>query len=215
LADQKYFSWQQSAGRKGAVYNLKFFAPFIPEDQDVLDFGCGGGYLLAALHCRERVGVEINPVARAEATKNGIKALSTLEELSGRTFDRVISSHCLEHVANPYESLCTMRRLLRNDGALILLLPIDDWRSEPWVGPDDNSHLYAWTPRLLGNLLVASGFQPVLIEVVNHVWPPRFDAHIWNFSRTVFDVLAYALSIALRRRQLWAVARVGAAVTSR
>jgi SAM-dependent methyltransferase len=214
VAGQKYFSWQRAGGMKGAVYNLKFFAPFILEDQDVLEFGCGGGYLLAALRCREKVGLEINPVARAEATKNGIQTLSTLEELSGRAFDRVISSHCLEHVANPYESLCMMRRLLRNDGRLILLLPLDDWRSQPWVGPDNNAHLYTWTPRLLGNLLVASGFQPVSIKVVNHVFPPRFDAQIWNFSRTMFGVLAYAFSIALRRRQLWAVARVGAAPTN-
>jgi SAM-dependent methyltransferase len=206
---QEYFTWQAAAGKKGAVYNLRFFAPFILQDQDVLEFGCGGGYLLAALHCREKVGVEINPVARAEATKNGIETLSTLQELAGRTFDTVISSHCLEHVANPYESLCMLRQLLRKDGKLILLLPVDDWRSEPWIGPDNNAHLYAWTPRLLGNLLVASGFQPVSIKAINHAWPPRFDARIWNFSRTMFDVLAYVFSIALRRRQLWAVARAG------
>lgn len=213
IAGQNYFSWAQLGERKGAVYNLKFFAPFIAEDQDVLDFGCGGGYLLAALRCREKVGVEVSPFARAEAGKNGIQTRSTLQELSGRTFDRVISSHCLEHVANPHEGLCMMRRLLRSDGRLILLLPIDDWRSEPWFGPDNNAHLYTWTPRLLGNLLVASGFEPVSIKVVNYVWPPRFDALIWSFSRRAFGVLAYALSIALRRRQLWAVARAGAAVT--
>jgi len=213
VAGEKYFSWQREGGAKGAIYNLKFFAPFIHEDQDVLEFGCGGGYLLAALRCREKIGVEVNPAARAEAAKNGVQTLATLEEISGKTFDRVISSHCLEHVANPYESLCRLRQLLRNDGRLIMLLPIDDWRNQPWAAPDINAHLYTWTPQLLGNLLVASGFQPLTIKVVNHTFPPRFDARIWSFSRTMFGALAYVFSVALRRRQLWVEARVGDAVT--
>ena len=206
-AGQSYFSWQQSAGRKGAVYNLKFFAPYISESDSVLEFGSGGGYLLAALHCREKVGVEINPVARGEAAKNGIETYSAPMELCGRAFDRVISSHCLEHVANPYESLCQVRDLLRKDGRLVLLLPLDDWRSQPWVGPDNDAHLYTWTPRLLGNLLVAAGFDPIMIKTIHRCWPPRFDEEIWAFSRAVFEALGYLSAVVLRRRQLWTIAR--------
>lgn len=206
LTGQRYFTWQQPAGMKGAVYNRKFFAPLILEDNDVLEFGCGGGYLLAALRCREKVGIEINPFARAEAAKNGIQTFSSLAGLPEEAFDRIISSHCLEHVANPFESLCVMRRLLRKDGRLILLLPIDDWRSEPWSGPDVNAHLYTWTPRLLGNLLMASGFNPVSIKVVNYTWPPRFDKSIWALSHSLFEGLAFMISIVLRRRQIWAIA---------
>jgi SAM-dependent methyltransferase len=202
----KYFSWQQAAGRKGAIYNLKLFAPYIHEDHDVLDFGCGGGYILEALHCREKVGVEINPVAQIEAMKMGIQTCSTLADLTGRTFDRIISSHCLEHVANPYESLCQMRGLLRQNGRLILLLPVDDWRNEPWVGTDDNGHLYGWTPRLLGNLLTSAGFRPLLVKVVNYNCPPRVDAILWALSRTLFTAIAYTTAVLLRRRQIWALA---------
>jgi SAM-dependent methyltransferase len=206
LPGHKYFSWQQPAGMKGAIYNLKFFAPYISEDQDVLEFGCGGGYLLAALRCRGRIGVEINPAALAEAAKNGIQTFPTLADLPEGAFDRIISSHCLEHVANPYESLCTMRRLLRENGKVILLLPVDDWRSEPWIGPDENAHLYTWTPRLLGNLLVSAGFNPISIKLINYTWPPRFDQSIWAISRKLFEAMAFATAIVLRRRQIWAIA---------
>jgi SAM-dependent methyltransferase len=206
VAGERYFSWQQPAGIKGAIYNLRFFAPYIGEHHDVLEFGCGGGYLLAALGCGEKIGVEINPAARAEAAKIGIQTFSTFADLPERTFDRIISSHCLEHVPNPYESLGAMRRLLRHDGRLILLLPIDDWRSEPWAGPDRNAHLYAWTPRLLGNLLVATGFKPLSIQMVNYTWPPRFDGSIWTTSRRLFEAIAYATAVVLRRRQMWAIA---------
>lgn len=206
LAGGQYFAWQQAAGRNGAIYNLKFFAPFIAETHDVLDFGCGGGYLLSALRCREKAGIDINPAARAEAARRGVPVFASSAELSGRKFDRIVSSHCLEHVHNPFETLCKLRRLLRKDGRLILLLPIDDWRREPWTGPDDNGHLCTWTPRLLGNLLVSAGFTPVSIKVVNYAWPPRLDKFIWAVSRALFDGVAYLTSVALFRRQLWAIA---------
>jgi len=206
---EAYFAWQRTAGKKGAVYNRKFFAPFVHQEDSVLDFGCGGGYVLQALSCRNKVGIEVNPAARAEACKLGIEVLPSLSELGDRKFDIIISSHCLEHVPSPYETLSSFRHALAANGKIVLLLPIDDWRTEPWEGPDINAHLYTWTPKLLGNLLTACGLEPVFIRVVNHVWPPRFDEQIWAFSETLFEVLAYLSSVLLRRRQLWALARVG------
>lgn len=205
---EAYFAWQRTGGKKGAVYNRKFFAPFVHEEDSVLDFGCGGGYMLQALSCRNKVGIDVNPAAQAEARKLGIEVLASLSELGNRKFDTIISSHCLEHVASPYETLSSLRNALRHSGKIVLLLPIDDWRTEPWDGPDINAHLYTWTPKLLGNLLKASGFEPTFIRIVNHVWPPRFDEQIWALGETLFAVLAYVFSVLLRRRQLWALARV-------
>lgn len=203
---EAYFAYQKIGGQKCAVYNRKFFAPFIHASDAVLDFGCGGGYLLQLLSCRTRTGIDINPAARAEANRQSIEAWASLEELGDTRFDTVISSHCLEHVANPYETLRAIRRVLRPSGKLVLLLPLDDWRSEPWRGADINGHLYAWTPKLLGNLLKASGFEPTFIRVVNHVVPPRIDRKLWALSKTVFEISAYVSSVALRRRQIWALA---------
>jgi SAM-dependent methyltransferase len=205
-----YFAWQKPAGTKAAIYNRKFFAPFVRPEDRLLDFGCGGGYLLHALPARSKTGIEINPAAQAEARGLGIEVAATLEELRGREFEVALSSHSLEHVANPYGALVGLRKLLWTGGKLVLLLPVDDWRNErlkgPWNGPDINGHLYAWTPRLLGNLLAASGFEPVFIRVVNQVWPPRFDRFFWTVSPAVFEMAAYLSSVLLRRRQLWAVA---------
>jgi SAM-dependent methyltransferase len=206
-----YFAWQKPAGRKAATYNRKFFAPFVQPEDRLLDFGCGGGYLLHTLSARSKTGVEINPAAQAEARGLGIEVAATLAELDGREFDVAISSHSLEHVANPYGALVSLRKLLRAGGKLVLLLPLDDWRNErlrePWNGPDINGHLYAWTPRLLGNLLAASGFRPDFIRVVKHIWPPRFDRLFWTVSPAVFDMAACLSSVLLRRRQIWAAAR--------
>ena len=204
---EAYFAWQKTGGQKTAIYNRRFFAHFIREGDAVLDFGCGGGYLLQALSCRTKTGVDINPAARAEARRAGIEVFSDPVELGDRKFDVIISSHCLEHLANPYDALARLRKLLDKDGKIVLLLPVDDWRNEPWAGPDVNFHLYAWTPKLLGNLLVAAGFEPVFIKIVNYVNPPRLDQYLWGFSQGLFGVLGYLFSVVLRRRQIWALAR--------
>lgn len=203
---EPYFAYQKAGGQKCATYNRKFFAPFIHEGDAVLDFGCGGGYLLQLLSCRDKAGIDINPAARAQAARLGIEAWASLAEIANRQFDIAISSHCLEHVANPYEILRAIGRVLRPGGLLVLLLPLDDWRTESWHGPDINGHLYAWTPKLLGNLLKASGFEPAFIRVVNHVVPPRIDQQLWALSKTVFEILSWVSSVVLRRRQIWAVA---------
>ena len=206
-----YFRWQKSAGEKGALYNRKFFAPFVRPPDRVLDFGCGGGYMLRALPGRSKTGIEINPAAQAEARALGIEVASRFAELRGREFDVAISSHALEHVANPYGALVSLRRVLRGGGGLVLLLPLDDWRGErvkgSGKGPDMNGHLYAWTPRLLGNLLAASGFEPAFIRVVNQVWPPRLDRFFWGLGPVIFEAASCLGSVLLRRRQLWAVAQ--------
>jgi SAM-dependent methyltransferase len=204
---EAYFTWQKTGGQKTASYNSRFFAPFIRENDAVLDFGCGGGYLLQALSCRTRTGVDINPAAREHAQSLGIEVFSHPAELEDRKFDAIISSHCLEHVPSPYEALAQLRKLLDKDGKIVLLLPVNDWRNEPWTGPDINFHLYAWTPKLLGNLLIAAGFEPVFIKILNYANPPSFDQYLWDFSERVFGVLSYFFSIILRRRQIWAVAR--------
>jgi SAM-dependent methyltransferase len=202
-----YFTWQKTGGQKTAIYNRRFFAPFIREEDAVLDYGCGGGYLLQALSCRTKTGVDINPAARAEAQALGIEVFSDPAELGDRKFDVIISSHCLEHVASPYEALARLRKLLDKNGKIVLLLPVDDWRNEPWPGPDINFHLYTWTPKLLGNLLVAAGFEPIFIRMVNYVNPPRIDQYLWDLSQCLFGVLGYVFSVVLRRRQIWALGR--------
>ena len=38
----------------------------------VLDFGCGGGYLLHNLTCAEKAGIEVNPAAIEDARAKGL-----------------------------------------------------------------------------------------------------------------------------------------------
>ncbi|MGA3107431.1 MAG: methyltransferase domain-containing protein [Terriglobales bacterium] len=55
-----------------------------------------------------------------------------LEPVANSSYDCVLASHCLEHVANPFRALTEWRRVLKENGLLLLLLPhrdgTFDWR---------------------------------------------------------------------------------------
>jgi len=82
---------------------------------------------------------------------------SKLESVGDASYSCVLASHCLEHVANPFLALSEWRRVLEEDGLLLLLLPHKDgtfdWRRPTTtlahmkddytnnVGEDDLTHL--------------------------------------------------------------------------
>lgn len=50
----------------------------------------------------------------------------SLEFIADGTYDFVLSSHCLEHLANPLPSLAEWGRVLKDDGLLVLVVPHKD-----------------------------------------------------------------------------------------
>ncbi len=162
-----YYEWQKSIGAACVQSGFGFFAGHINLQDVVLDFGCGGGFLLQALSMTGKYGVEINPHARKEASFRGVEVFEDIESLPADiNFDKVISHHSLEHVRDPYNTLIKLKSKLKINGRLLLVLPIDDWRNEKkYVATDINRHLYTWTPQLIGNLLDECGFQVEDIEL--------------------------------------------------
>jgi SAM-dependent methyltransferase len=82
---------------------------------------------------------------------------TNLQPVKDSSYDCVLACHCLEHVANPLRALAEWKRVLRNDGLLLLILPHKDgtfdWRRpttplahmiqdyENSVGEEDLTHL--------------------------------------------------------------------------
>ena len=48
---------------------------------------------------------------------------TNLNQINNETYDFIISSHCLEHIANPLKALKEWLRVLTIDGTLLLVLP--------------------------------------------------------------------------------------------
>jgi SAM-dependent methyltransferase len=207
-----YFAWQRSGGELVASADRWKFEPFIHPDDVVLDFGCGGGYLLATIPCRARYGVELNPTARREAAQR-MEVFEEIDRLPADLhFDAIISHHALEHVDYPLDILRKLRERLKPQGTMIFVVPSESWHKQKRYRPGDiNQHLHTWTPLLLGNLFVRAGFQVGRVDLLCHRWLPKseklrrvvpaafFDSWLFHFG-------CWSWSAVTRSRQVRIVA---------
>ncbi len=211
---EAYFEWQDQLGKWAGIWNARFFQPLIRPTDKILDFGCGAGHLLAVLQAGNKVGVEINPAARRAAIHHGLNVVARVADLGSERFNVVLSSHTLEHVPSPLDTLVALQEHVLPEGRILLLLPLDDWRSaeqRKFHSDDISRHLYCWTPQSLGNLLRAAGLEPLATEVVTRAFPP-LGPGLWRAGRPLFEVAGVVTAFLMRRRQLFASARPRATV---
>jgi len=194
--ESRYFEWQMSIGQYYAWLDLIKFIDYITIDSVVLDFGCGGGFLLKNVECAERIGVEINPSAMEIAEKNGIEVYSSLEEVPNGYVDVVISNHALEHTLHPLVELKSLRRKLKPGGKIIFVVPCESLAFA--YSPDDiNHHLYSWSPMCLGNLFTEAGFSvieskpyvPRYVQRYVPKWPPKYRLLAQLGGRRLFNLV--------------------------
>jgi SAM-dependent methyltransferase len=205
---QRYFDYHMAFAKYGGELNSRKFEGLVGPDDKVLDFGCGGGELLAALKGKIKVGVEPNTAAHQTCRSNGIEVCETLEEVQERDFDVIVSHHCLEHVPYPTQALRDLRAYLKHNGTLALVVPIDDWRAQRnWALDDVDHHLHTWTPRLLANTLKEAGYRPLQIKVLTHAWFRGWHLIYGRVPNLLFNCLCRISSIIKYKRQLVAVAK--------
>jgi 2-polyprenyl-3-methyl-5-hydroxy-6-metoxy-1,4-benzoquinol methylase len=108
-----YFNWQKKVGEFGGWANLSKFSNYISYEDAVLDFGCGGGFLLKNLHCKKKIGIEVNDSALEIAKKNGIEVHKNCEDIQDNSIDVIISNNALEHTLHPLDELKTLWKKLK------------------------------------------------------------------------------------------------------
>ncbi len=189
--DQDYFNWQKNIGAFGGWANSSKFINTVEKSNVILDFGCGGGFLLNNLECAVKVGIEPNTAAVETIQSHGVRhflsvaeALAVMGECS---VDVIISNHALEHTLNPLQELKGLRCLLKVGGTIHFFVPCDSvsYRYNP---RDINYHLYSWSPQNLGNLFNEAGFEVQHARAYIHKWPPGYRVFS-RLGRTVFDLV--------------------------
>jgi SAM-dependent methyltransferase len=135
----------------------------------LLDVGCGRGDLGAALIRRgwHVAGVDPSPEACAVARERGVDAtVGTLQTVAHKpaSFDAAVMRHSLEHVADPFDDLGRIRRVLRPGGRLIVSVPnFGSWERKlfgpAWLHLDLPRHRTHFSPRALQTALSKSGFE--------------------------------------------------------
>lgn len=203
----QYFAYQKNLAILGSKIDAFKFSPYLSKDDKVLDFGCGGGFLLANLKCAKKVGVELNETAHEECRTNNIEVYKSINQVPYKDFDIIISHHCMEHVPYPIEALASLRSLLKPGGKLILVIPIDDWRRQyDATGKDIDHHLHTWTPRLLANTLSEAGYQIESIKILTHAWCRPLTKFYEKIPNGLFHLLCRFWAIFRKARQIVAIA---------
>jgi 2-polyprenyl-3-methyl-5-hydroxy-6-metoxy-1,4-benzoquinol methylase len=134
---------------------------------EVLDIGCGTGVTLERLADRHSVtGLEASPVAVANSVLDGRILNATVETavLDSSTYDVVLMMDVLEHLDDPMLALRRAADWSREDGLLIASVPAHRWL---WTSHDDiNEHRARYNKSTLTRMLIAGGWEPVLVRYV-------------------------------------------------
>jgi SAM-dependent methyltransferase len=155
---------------------LAFLRAHVHEGDDVLDLGCGDGWMtkeIAALGAHP-TGIEVARAAVERARRHQPGIVFELAPLDGPlpvpdgAFDIVWSSEVIEHVADTARWLSEARRVLRPRGRLVLTTPNHSrvrllaGGIEPYSQPLGD-HLHLYTARSLRGLLDDFGFDEIAI----------------------------------------------------
>lgn len=112
--------------------------------------------------CKGGIGIDIEPKG-----DNVIKMDAHNMEFN-KEFNTVVCRHSLEHFYNPYLVLKKIRKALKPDGNLILILPNPEAKQI-------KEHYYCWQPECITSLLEKTGFTVERIDYTNYRLKPLFN----------------------------------------
>ncbi len=156
----------------------------------MIDFGCGGGFLLQNLNCRTRIGIEPNPSAADSVSRQGFQhyfnAIDALQGLGPGVVDVIVSNHALEHTLDPLQEIKNLRPLLKTGGIIHFVVPCESIGNK-YNPLDINHHLFTWSPLNLGNLFTEAGYKVEYSKPYIHKWP-RYYRQISNLGWPIFNI---------------------------
>lgn len=168
--NEKYFSFINDSSMYSSIIDKFKFESEVKSTDKIVDFGCGGGYMLSALEAAEKIGVEVNEVAANAARKRGLNIVPDLKDVPDGWADVMISHHALEHVDDPLNVVRTMLTKVKRGGKVVLVTPSETFKMR-YREDDPNFHLFTWSPSNLGNLLKRAGFVQINAAPIHHRWP--------------------------------------------
>lgn len=194
---KKYFQWYEKIGKIGGKVNLKFFKNYIEKDDTILDFGCGGGFLLENIECKDKYGFEINDYILQK--ENKIKIFSNFNDLKNIQFDKIISNQVLPHLIDPRKEILQLKKLLKKNG-LIISVFTSDGRQVEFEKGDINFKCYSWSPISIGNFFESCGFEIIVCKSFLFRWPPFYEKIYNIFGINIFNIFSYIYGFIMRNK---------------
>ena len=112
-----------------SLLKIQKVLPELHKNMTVLDVGCGDSRLSSGLvsSVTEVVGLDIHEKALLEAQKKGLKTISSDIETSwpikDKSIDLILILDTLEHISDCEFILNEAKRVLKNDGSIIITIP--------------------------------------------------------------------------------------------
>jgi len=143
----------------GKLAKKNYFIEF-NEEAKVLEFGTGVGYNLRFI--KNKYGYDINKELYGILKERGIKTFDSIEQIPDGFFDEILICQVLEHLENPMETLKNLKKKLKNNGKIKIVVPKAYYTLPENMNTTKNGHLYCWGFLELNYLLNLCGFKVIL-----------------------------------------------------
>jgi SAM-dependent methyltransferase len=141
-----------------------------------------------------------------------------MQGVGDATFDFVHSSHCLEHLHDPFEGIMNWFRILKPGGYLVVLIPDEDLYEQgifPSTFNSDHKHTFtifktkSWSSKSINVFNLVSHLGP-LVEVMHiQLLHATFRYQLNRFDQTLTPIGDCAIEFVFRRRAQEEIERGG------
>ncbi len=137
--------------------------------KSVLDFGGGDGRLMHAFLAE---GCDCTLVDYAEPALEGVrKAGNTLDELKNEeTFDAIVCSHVMEHLADPLQMTRHLKDYSRPGGVVYIEVPMEIWKRPP-IHSEPVTHVNFFTRSTVRFMMESAGLTVLWCVLGSHHHP--------------------------------------------
>jgi len=155
---------------------IKTIEKVIETKGKILDVGCATGHFLEI--CKERgwdvTGVELTKSAVEHCRKIGLNVIDKKlheAEFEEKSFDAITLWDALEHIPKPKEILKEVRKLLKDGGVLLVMVPNGGSLAARILQEKCNmfsgfAHINIFNPTTLKRVLLESGFEVKHMETI-------------------------------------------------
>lgn len=193
IYNKKYFEFQKSIGQFVGIMFCDFYNKHINENMKVVDFGCGGGYLLEKIKCKHKIGVEINKTIHNDIKAKGITPYESLSSIRDDDIDVFIMHSVIGHLKDPLQVISQMSKKLNEKGMVIVYLAHDNHDFD--LKNDINNIYFSFSKRNIRNLFSSNNFQLVYYKHYKSSWPPYYQKLYKYFGKRIFKFLSLCFGL--------------------